>query len=52
MYLSKQDRSFDVTNSTPRVTDMEEFNPVIFSSGAVKFMVRIGTTIYKVELST
>ena len=63
LYLEKQDKRFEVRNSTPIITDMIEYNPVINSSGAINFImristyvyfpvVRIGTNTYKVEFSS
>ena len=52
IYDGMQGKEFEIVNSTPRVQDMIEGNPIIFSSGSIKFLIRIGTTVYKVEFST
>lgn len=50
-YDQMQPRQFTVVTSTPNLSDFRDGEMVIFSSGAVKVMVRVGQEIYTVGIS-
>lgn len=50
-YYALQDKQFTIINSTPNVTEMREGEIILFSSNSVKFLIRISTTIYQIELT-
>ena len=52
IYLNVQPLQFRVFDSTPNADDLQDGEMVIFSSGAIKLMLRAGTTVYQVNLST
>ena len=52
IYLHFQPKQFTVVGSTPSSTDFQNAELVIFSTGAVKLMLTIDTTVYQLIFSS
>ncbi len=51
IYQNVQGKQFRVVTSTPALTELQDHEVVIFSSGAVKLMLRDNQDIYSVNVS-
>lgn len=51
IYDQAQSEQFRVVTATPNLTDLKDREVVIFSSGAIKLMLRSGQDIYVVSVS-
>lgn len=51
-YDRLQSKDWEILTGTPGVTSMIEANPVLFSSGVVKLIFRLGPNLYEIKVSS
>lgn len=52
IFENAQDQQFRVFKTTPNTVDLKDGEMVIYSSGTTNLMLRVGTTVYMVKISS